>query len=318
MSEMNLESQRQPNFASEELLEILKSMVLIRESETQIADYYLKNKVFSFVHFYVGQELSAAAVGASVTRDDFFFGNHRSHGHFLAKGGRPFAMFAEMLGKPAGCSGGRGGSMHLVDKSVGFMGTSPILGSILPIALGGAWHLKNLKRGNIAVAFVGDGATEEGSFYESMNLAALWGLPVLIVIEDNGFAVKSTHATRRSPLFSMEKLAKSLGVDYFEATISDPVAFIATAFHASGVVKKEGRPVVLHTKIPREFPHSSPVKGEGPSIGEEAIVALLQHLSQIDKEAVLKFEEERLALKDSVEQELIAAIQSPDFPSEVS
>jgi pyruvate dehydrogenase E1 component alpha subunit len=289
-------------------------MVLIRESELQIADHYLKNRIFSMVHFYVGQELSAAAVAGTVTREDFFFGNHRSHGHFLAKGGRPFSMFAEMLGKPAGCSGGRGGSMHLVDKSVGFMGTSPILGSILPIALGGAWHLKNLKNGNIAVAFVGDGATEEGSFYESLNLAALWKLPILIVIEDNGFAVKSTKTTRRSPLFSMERLTQSLGVDYYEATIADPLAFVDTAFKASGVVRREGKPAVLYARLPREFPHSSPVKGEGPSIGEEAIQEILLHLAHIDEGRALRFETERTAVKELVEQELMAAIQSPDFP----
>ena len=121
-------------------------MVLIRTAEEEIAQYYLKNKIMSFVHFYVGQEAVAVGVCDALTKGDRMLGNHRSHGHYLAKGGDLKRMMCELFGKEGGCANGMGGSMHMIDKSVDFIGSTPILGSVAPLTVGSAFEQKYNKK----------------------------------------------------------------------------------------------------------------------------------------------------------------------------
>lgn len=240
-------------------LSIFQKMVLIRTAEQLAAKYYLENRVFSFVHFSVGQELGAAVLGGLVGVSDIFIGNHRSHGHFLAKGGDLRSMFAEMLGKATGCAKGRGGSMHMYAPEQGFVGTSPILSSALPISLGFARTEKEKNLGNIVVVFVGDGATEEGNFYETLNLASLWGLPLLIVVEDNQYAVNSSTNERRPPGFSFGALADSLQVSSFELnprlSLGETIDVTSRAISTCRL----GQPVVIHNICYRYMAHSAPL-----------------------------------------------------------
>ena len=164
------------------------SMVRIRLFEERVAGLLEDGTIKCPTHLYIGQEAVAAGVCASLETDDYVWGNHRSHGHYLAKGGDMNLIMAEMYGKKTGCAEGRGGSMHLIAKDVGILGTVPMVAATIPIAVGAALAsvLQNTNR--ISVSFFGDGATEEGVFHESLNFASLKKLPVVFVCENNLFS----------------------------------------------------------------------------------------------------------------------------------
>ena len=167
---------------------MFRTMVRIRLFEEQVAQLVEAGEVRTPCHLYIGQEAIAAGVCAALEARDYVWGGHRSHGHYLAKGGDLRAMMAELFGKSTGCSGGRGGSMHLVAPEVGILGTVPLVAATIPLAVGAGMAAKLRRDGRVSVAFFGDGATEEGHFHESLNLAALFRLPVIFVCENNFYA----------------------------------------------------------------------------------------------------------------------------------
>jgi acetoin:2,6-dichlorophenolindophenol oxidoreductase subunit alpha len=172
-----------------ELTKMLRMMKLIRRTEEVIADMVASREVLCPCHLAIGQEACAVGVCFALdTRTDRAFGAHRSHGHYLALGGDLTELFAEVLGRATGCSRGMGGSMHLVAPEHGLLGTVPIVGATIPMATGAGIALQMDARGGVAVAFFGDGATEEGVFHESMNLAAVRKLPVIFACENNLFS----------------------------------------------------------------------------------------------------------------------------------
>ena len=187
-------------------------MLRIRLIEEKIADLYSEQEMRCPVHLCIGQEAISVGVSANLQREDNVMGNHRSHGHYLAKGGDLKAMLAEIYGKATGCCKGRGGSMHLIDPSVNVLGTTPIVGGVIPVAVGAAFSswMKNEKK--VTVVFLGRAATEEGVFFESLNFAALKGLPILFVSEDNFFSVYSPLAVRQPKERDNLSLARSFGV----------------------------------------------------------------------------------------------------------
>lgn len=243
-----------PEFAEE----ALRRMLRIRYAEEAIAQDFRENKIFSFYHSSVGQEAAAVGVCMALGVEDRVYGNHRSHGHYLAKGGDLYAMLCEIYGKADGCCKGYGGSMHMLDRQVGFMGTTPILGSIAPIAVGSAFEQKQADAGNVTVAFVGDGASEEGAFYESMNLAALFKLPIIFVIEDNLYAVNSPQESRRAKWFNRQRLTHSLGLRYYEAYGES----FTDVFDETSRARELGLPAVITVKCFRHMAHSGPVMDE--------------------------------------------------------
>ncbi len=176
---------------------LLRTMLRIRRVQERIESEYLKDEMKTPVHLYIGQEAIAAGVCAALRTDDAINSNHRSHGHYLAKGGDLNAMMAELFCKKTGCSKGYGGSMHLVDVEHGNLGTSAIVGGGIPIGtgLGLAYRMQDLDR--VSVVFFGDGAADEGVLYESLNFAMLKKLPVIYLMENNGWAVCSPTATRQ-------------------------------------------------------------------------------------------------------------------------
>lgn len=243
-------------------LEAYKKMLLIRVAEQEIVNLYLREKIMSFVHFCVGQEAVAVGVCDLLTKDDRVLGNHRSHGHYLAKGGDLKRMICELLGKENGSSRGKGGSMHLTDKSVNFIGSTPILGSVVPLACGSAFEQKYNKKKSITVVFYGDGASEEGVVYETYNLAALFKLPILFVIENNLFAVNSKLRDRRSADYDAEKITAGFGLAYQKADGND---FADVSKKAENLIKnvRGGRPAVLECVTYRHMAHSAPIFDEG-------------------------------------------------------
>ncbi|MBU6500553.1 MAG: thiamine pyrophosphate-dependent dehydrogenase E1 component subunit alpha [Patescibacteria group bacterium] len=242
-------------------LESYKKMFLIRVAEEELAELYKKEKIMSFVHFYVGQEAVAVGVCDALQKGDKALGNHRSHGHYLAKGGDLKKMICELLGKENGSAHGKGGSMHMIDKSVNFVGSTPILGSIVPISCGSAFEQKYNKKPDVTVAFLGDGAFEEGIVYETLNLAALFKLPLLLVVENNLFATNTKVKDRRSDTHNVEKIVTGFGVDYRRADGND---YEDTHKKAKEILAsvRTGRPAVLECMTYRHMAHSGPVFNE--------------------------------------------------------
>lgn len=178
------------------IVKFYKSLYRIRRIEEEIALIYSTDKIKSPVHLSIGQEAVSVGVCHALKPNDAVFGTYRSHAMYLAKGGDLKMMIAELYGKVTGCTKGKGGSMHLVDTEKKIMGTSAIVGTTIPVACGFAYAMKYKRENTVTVSFFGDGAVDEGAFYESMNFAALKKLPVLFVCENNFYAIHSHHLAR--------------------------------------------------------------------------------------------------------------------------
>ena len=195
--------------------QIIENLIFIRRLEEAIAQKYSEQDMRCPAHLSIGQELPPIAVCNGLSNNDLAVGTHRSHAHYLAKGGDPSALVAELYGKETGCAGGVGGSMHLIDESVGFYGSTAIVGNSIPIGVGLALALKmENKSENLCVVFLGDAAMETGSFLESANFAAVNKLPVIFVCENNRYSVYSDLSSRQPEGRSIEDLSKGLGLNY--------------------------------------------------------------------------------------------------------
>jgi pyruvate dehydrogenase E1 component alpha subunit len=182
----------------EQLQQAWRTMLRIRRFEERLAELVEAGEIRTPCHFCIGQEAIPAGVCAALEREDTIWGAHRSHGHYLAKGGDLNSLMAEVFCRRTGCSRGRGGSMHVCDPHAGVMGTVPIVAATIPVAVGAALAARIRGEGRMAVAFFGDGATEEGHFHESMNLAAVYRLPVLFVCENNLYSSHMGLLERRA------------------------------------------------------------------------------------------------------------------------
>jgi TPP-dependent pyruvate/acetoin dehydrogenase alpha subunit len=256
MSNLDMSATRTGEFSFEKAI---RMMVKIRTSEMFIRDAFWDEKIFSFLHLSLGQEASAVGVAAALDTSDLMLGNHRSHGHYLAKGGDLPKMIYEVFGDRRGCCKGFGGSMHMLDRSVGFNGSTPILGSIPSLALGQAFACQQSGINNVTTVFLGDGAAEEGSFMESINLAANKKCQIIFVIEDNKYSVNSSMLDRKSEYYSHKSLFEGLGAVYFRETGQDVRKVYETTVQAVRAAKT-GRPVVMHlVDIIRRHAHSGPI-----------------------------------------------------------
>lgn len=186
-------------------------MNLIRKTEEKLIFLHPEQEMKTPFHLYIGQEAIAAGVCGLTSKKDLVFSYHRSHGHYLAKGGNLNQFFAEMYNKSTGCSAGKGGSMHLIDTSVGHMGSSSIVAGSIPIAVGASLALKKKKSKNVVISFFGDGAVDEGVLYESFNFASLHSLNIIFVCENNSLSVHTPLSTRRLKDNLIER-SKSFGL----------------------------------------------------------------------------------------------------------
>jgi pyruvate dehydrogenase E1 component alpha subunit len=169
--------------------ELLERMVLIRRFEEKAAEMYALGKIGGFLHLYIGQEAVAVGAISALRPDDYVIAGYREHGHVLAKGADPRRVMAELFGRRDGVSKGKGGSMHMFDRAVSFLGGHAIVGGYLPIAAGVAFAIRYEERDRVILCFFGDGSVPQGEFHESMNLAALWKLPVVFICENNRYAM---------------------------------------------------------------------------------------------------------------------------------
>ena len=186
-------------------------MMRIRKIEEYIAKEYPKGEMRCPTHLSIGQEAVAVATSSSIYSTDFAVSTHRGHAHYLAKGGNLKSMISEIFGKATGCSEGKGGSMHLIDKKVNFMGTSAIVGNSIPIGVGLALSATIKKSGQISIVYLGDGAVEEGVFYESINFAVLRNLPVLFICENNLYSVYSPLSVRQPKGRKISEMVNGMG-----------------------------------------------------------------------------------------------------------
>ncbi len=241
-----------------ELLENLyRTMLRIRLAEESLVDPILRGDVCTPCHLYSGEEAIAAGVCAALSKDDYIFGNHRSHGHYLAKGGSLQAMMAEIYCREAGCSRGRGGSMHLIDPEVGMLGSAPIVAGTISLAVGAALAASIRKDGRVAVSFFGDGATGEGVLYESINFAALKKLPIIFACENNLYA---THMPIREcrvdqPIY---KMAASFGIECHVIDGNDVLQVFEAGRKAVETCRSGNGPVFMEFMTYRFRGHGGP------------------------------------------------------------
>ncbi|MEQ8211454.1 MAG: thiamine pyrophosphate-dependent dehydrogenase E1 component subunit alpha [Lacipirellulaceae bacterium] len=240
-----------------DLLRFYRSMLRIRLFEEAVADVVEAGEIRTPCHFCIGQEAPPVGVCEALTTDDQIFGAHRSHGHYLAKGGDMQALMAEIFCRSTGCCGGRGGSMHVIDTSVGVMGTVPIVAATIPIAVGAALAAKLRGEDRVAVSFFGDGATEEGHFHESLNLAGVNNLPVLFVCENNLYSSHmGIHQRRRED--NILKSAEAHGIVGESVDGNDVTAVFEASKRATARARAGAGPTLLECRTFRWRGHVGP------------------------------------------------------------
>src|SRR5881296_1280430 len=234
---------------------LLYTMLLIRRFEEKAAEAYTLGKVGGFLHLYIGQE--AVAVGASsvLRADDYAISAYREHGHCLAKGADPRRVMAELFGRRDGLSKGKGGSMHLFDKSVNFLGGHAIVGAHLPLATGAAFAIKYQGGDQVVLCFFGDGAVPEGEFHESLNLAALWKLPVIFICENNRYAM-GTAIHRALAQTEIWRFAETYGIRGEAVDGMDVLAVRDCVGRAVERARREGVPAFVEARTYRFRGHS--------------------------------------------------------------
>lgn len=230
----------------------------VRRVEEAISKEYENGKMRCPVHLSIGQEIPASLVGVLRKPEDTFVSSHRSHAHYLAAGGDLKAMIAEIYGKVTGCSKGNGGSMHLFDESAGFLGSSAIVANSIPVGVGIAFSNKLRSLPGITFVFFGDGATEEGVFYESMNFAALWSLPVVFFCENNLYSVYTALKMRQPVSRRLDRLAKSLGIDALKISDRDPIAALKKLMIGVMSARSSNSPLFVEIDTYRFLEHCGP------------------------------------------------------------
>ena len=253
---------------SEQLLALYRQLLIIRNTEEQLARSHQMGLIHGACHTYVGEEAIAAGVCAHLRPDDAVFSTHRGHGHALAKGVSPHEVIAELFGRATGCSQGRGGSMHLFKPEVGMMGTSGIVGPCILQATGAGYSFKLLKTDQIGVAFFGDGAVNNGAFHEGLNLASIWKLPTLFICENNLYATEvpfaysagNPNVGNRGPAYGME----SVTVDG-----NDVLAVYEAAQEAVQRARGGEGPTLIECRTYRTRAHSEGMRDAGYRTQEE-------------------------------------------------
>lgn len=240
---------------TENLLPHLRMMMLIRRFEEKLDELFSSGVIKGTSHLYAGQEAVATGICAELSHQDLVTSTHRGHGHFLAKGGSANELMAELFGKATGPSKGRGGSQHVADYSVGFLGSNGITAGGLPIATGAALALQMRKQPNVVVTFFGEGGANQGTFHESINMAAIWRLPILFVCENNLYAM-STHYNETFAAPTIAARAAGYGI---EGVLVDGTDFFhvreATQAAISRAKNGDG-PTLLEMQTYRYYGHS--------------------------------------------------------------
>src|SRR5919109_259298 len=234
---------------------LLRDMILIRRFEEKAAEAYALGKIGGFLHLSIGEEAVAAGATSALRPDDYVISTYREHGHCLAKGSDPRRAMAELFGRRDGLSKGKGGSMHLFDKSVTFLGGHAIVGAHLPLAAGVGFAIKYQDGDQVCVCYFGDGAVPEGEFHEALNLSALWKLPVVYLCENNRYAM-GTSVERALAQTDIYKFGEAYGIPCEPVDGMDVLAIREVTASAVDRARKEKRPALLEARTYRFRGHS--------------------------------------------------------------
>ena len=240
--------------SEDRLRELFREMLLIRRFEEKVEERFRAGELPGFLHVCIGQEAVAAGVCAALEPEDVIASTHRAHGHTISKGTHVNAVMAELYGKLEGCSSGYGGSMHLYDVERGNLGANAVVGGGLPGIVGAALAFQFRKQERVAVAFFGDGSTNTGTFHESLNLAQLWKVPALFVLEMNGWA-ESTPMSQHAPITDFSQRAVAFGMHSVEVDGQDVEAVYAATREAREHALSGAGPVFLNVRTYRLVGH---------------------------------------------------------------
>jgi acetoin:2,6-dichlorophenolindophenol oxidoreductase subunit alpha len=281
--------------SEETLRDFFREMLLIRRFEEKVEERFRAGELPGFLHVAIGQEAVAVGVCRALEDGDIIASTHRAHGHTLAKGTHPNELMAELYGKLEGCSHGYGGSMHLYDVERGNMGANAVVGGGLPAVTGAALAFKLRDEPRVAVAFFGDGATNIGTFHESLNLAQLWRVPALFVLENNGWA-ESTPARQQLPLEDLSKRAEAYGMRTVTVDGQDVEAVYRATVEALAHAREGHGPVFLHVVTYRLTGHY---------VGDPQVYRDKEELARLreTEDPVMKLRE-RLGLSDEEYEQL--------------
>lgn len=237
------------------LLRSYRMMLLIRRFEEVVADAFAEGHVVGTAHFCIGQEASAVGAIEALRPGDLVTSNHRGHGHFLARGADPGRLMAELFGRATGYARGRGGSQHVADFSIGFLGSHGITAGMIPVATGAALSQKQLDTGRVVVAFFGDGATGQGAFHEAVNIGAAWDLPIIYLCENNLYAM-STPVAESFKVPSVADRACAYGIPGVSVDGNDVEAVYETVLEAAARARAGDGPTLVEALTYRHCGHS--------------------------------------------------------------
>lgn len=296
-----------PNASLSGQAELYATMLRIRMVEEAIAQIYPQQEMRSPTHLYIGQEAVAAGVCGALDRDDVLIAYYRSHGWYLAKGGSLLGLMGEMYGRVTGCSGGWGGSMHLIDRAAGFMGTSAIVAGGISHAVGTALADRILGRSTVSVAAFGDGAVEGGAFHESLNFAALRKLPVIFVCENNEWAAFAPLAERQ-PHGDVSLRAGAYAIPGVRVDGNDVLAVQAAAADAVARARAGEGPTLIECRTSRWLEHCGP--GDDVALGLRSADELVEWRARCPIARARHFvtEDQARQLHDRIRQEIEDAV----------
>ena len=227
-----------------EYINLLQKMITIRIAEEIISDNVKSGLIKCPCHLAIGQEAIPVGVSQFINSSDRVYGNHRSHGHYISLTMDTYSLFSEILGKSTGCSKGMGGSMHIVEESQGFGGSVPIVSATIPVAVGAALAMKLRQNSSIAIAYFGDGTSEEGALHESLNIASYYNLPIIFVCENNLFS-SHMHISERQKFDSIARFADSHGIEYSVIDGNDIEKVIHVAKNAISSAREKKKPFFI-------------------------------------------------------------------------
>lgn len=243
------------NLPKEKLVEMLRKMLEIRFFEERVFDLYAQNLVPGTIHLYLGEEAVAVGVCSALRKDDYITSTHRGHGHCIAKGAEIKRVMAEILGKKTGYCKGKGGSMHIADFSIGMLGATAVVGAGIPIAVGAGLSVKLSRTDQVVACFFGEGASNQGTFHESINMASAWKLPVVFICENNLYAM----GTRQSRVMAIENIADRAVAYGIPGVVADGNDVSAVYEVTQKVVERARRgmgPTLIECKTYRHKGHS--------------------------------------------------------------
>ena len=239
----------------EQLIGLYRQMLLIRRFEEKSAEAYVAGKIGGFCHLYIGQEAVAVGAISAINKEDYVFASYREHGHALAKGMSARGIMAELFGKATGCSKGKGGSMHMFDKDLGFLGGHAIVGGQIPLATGTAFASMYRNSGEVTLCFFGEAAVNQGAFHESLNMAQLWKLPCIYICENNQYGMGTSLARAMSLRDIAQKgCAYEMASEFVDGM--DVLAVREATMRAVERARKESLPTLLEIRTYRFMGHS--------------------------------------------------------------